>query len=88
MFRYSESFINSALYVASFFKGHFPFFLFLLIGYLYQLLGGIIFIVIIIMVFMSPVTVFFTPVPLLYKPSAIPTSQGSSFSLQYFQYYV
>jgi len=41
----------------------------------------IIIIVIIIMVFRSPVTRFFTPVLLLLKPTAIPTTQGSSFSL-------
>ena len=45
-------------------------------------------IVIIIMVFRCPITGFFTPVLLLLKPTLIPTSQATSFRLQYFPYYM
>jgi len=57
------------------------------IDYLYQLLDEILIIVIII-VFRSPVTGFFTPVIFLLKATAIPTTRGTSFNLQYFLYYV
>jgi hypothetical protein len=85
VFRYSAVLIISALYVASFCNRPLPFLSVLHLEYQYQPLGDIIIIFTIIMNFWSPVTDFFTPVLLLIKPPTLPTTQGSSLSLQYFR---